>query len=305
MRLRKNNFTIVEMLIVISIIGILMGVMLPALNKVKVRAKYTRWLAFNAKNNHDPDTIINYNFEAMDFQAKIDGTYYPVLYNGAIACKAPGYDPAAYNGVLSTTATSAVAKKNPANYPQWVRGGGRWAGIKNALQFNGTNNFVDIPGTACLNFDPSKDDFTILLWANFNSTGTKCLWGKNYALTVNSQYDMYLSGNSITACIGNTTLQRTVPAVSRAVWYNIAVVNKAKTGVKIYINGILMSGGTTAPALPSSYLADGNLLIGGSHSGTGGIGRANFFAGRMDEFVMFKRALSDKEIMEHCKTGMP
>ena len=305
MRVRKNNFTIVEMLIVVSIIGILMGVLMPAIAKARVRAKYTRWLAFNAQNNRDPDTIINYNFEAMDFQAKIDGVYYPVLYNGAIACKAPEYDPAAYNGVLSTTATTAAAQKIPANYPQWVRGGGRWAGMKNALQFNGTNNFVDIPGTACLNFDPSQNDFTILLWVNFNSTGTRCLWGKNNNLTVNSQYDMYLSGTSITSRVGNTTLQRTVPAAGLGTWYNIALVNKAKSEVKMYVNGILMSGGTAAPALPSNYLVEKNLLIGCSRSGAAGAGKANFFAGRMDEFVMFGRALSDKEIMEHYKVGMP
>jgi len=302
---RRKSFTIVEMMVVIAIVGILMGMMLPALGKARTRAKYVRWLAFNAQNNRDPDTIINYNFEAMDFQAKIKGTYYPVLYNGAIACNAPGYDPAAYNGILSTTATTAAAKKNPANYPQWVRGGGRWMGMKNTLQFNGTNNYVDIPGTDSLNFDPSKNDFTVLLWVNFNSTGTRCLFGKNYTLTGNSQYDLYLSGTYISSRIGNASLQRRVPVISRANWYNIAVVNKAKTGVKMYVNGALMTGGTAKPALPSSYLVNANLLLGASHSGATGAGRANFFAGRMDEFVMFGRALSDKEIQGQYKMGMP
>jgi prepilin-type N-terminal cleavage/methylation domain-containing protein len=77
----KKSFTIVEMMVVIAIVGILLGMMVPALGKARARAKYVRWLAFNAQSNRDPDTIINYNFEAMDFQAKINGTYYPVLYS--------------------------------------------------------------------------------------------------------------------------------------------------------------------------------------------------------------------------------
>ncbi|MFA6104479.1 MAG: LamG-like jellyroll fold domain-containing protein [Victivallaceae bacterium] len=302
---QKSYFTLVEMFIVISIVGILIGMMLPALAKAQIRAKYVRWLGFNAQNNRDPDTVINYNFEAVDFQTKVDGVYTPTLYNGALACNIPGYDSASYNGILSTTV--ANPRTAALNLPQWVQGGGRWMFLKNALSFNGANSYVAIPGTKCINFDPSTQDFTILMWVNFNTVrNVQCLFGKNNTLTGNSQYDLYLS-TSLRSRVGNSSMTRTIPAILPSAWYHIALVNKAKVGVKMYLNGTLMTGGNK-PALPVSYMATQDLVIGASSNGVNarGVPRfSNWFSGFMDEYLMFGKALSDKEIMGQYKMGMP
>ncbi len=302
---QKSYFTLVEMFIVLSIVGVLLGMMMPAFAKAQTRAKYVRWLAFNAQNNRDPDTIINYNFEAIDFQTKIDGVYTPTLYNGALGCNIPGYDAASYNGILSTTVTNP--RTAALNLPQWVPGGGRWMFLKNSLSFNGGNSYVTIPGTKCINFNPATQDFTVLMWISFNTVrSVQCLFAKNNTLTGNSQYDLYLSA-SLRSRVGNSSLTRTIPAILPSVWYNIALVNKAKVGVKIYVNGTPMTGGNN-PALPVSYLAAQDLVLGTSSNGVNarGVPRfSNWFSGFMDEFVMFNKALSDKEIMGQYKMGMP
>lgn len=302
---QKSYFTMIEMFIVISIIGVLLGMMMPALMKAKARAKYVRWLAFNAQNNRDPDTVVNYNFEAIDFQTKINGVYTPTLYNGAQSCNIPGYDSASYNGILSTTA--ANPRTAALNLPQWVQGGGRWLHLKNALAFNGSNSYVNVPGIKCLNFDPSSQDFTILMWVKFNTVRrVQSLFGKNNTLTGNSQYGLYLN-TSLRSRVGNSSLTRTSPAILPSVWYNIALVNKAKVGVRMYVNGTLMTGGTT-PALPVKYLAEQDLVLGASNNGVtaGGVPRfSSWFSGFMDEFIIFNRALSDKEILGQYKMGMP
>jgi len=302
---QKSYFTLVEMFIVISIIGVLIGMMMPAFAKAQIRAKYVRWLAFNAQNNRDPDAVINYNFEAVDFQTKVNGVYTPTLYNGALGCNAPGYDSASYNGILSTTV--ANPRTAALNLPQWVPGGGRWLNLKNALSFNGGNSYVDIPGMKCIDFDPSTQDFTILMWVNFNAVRTvQCLFGKNNTLTGNSQYDLYLNG-SLRSRVGNSSLTETIPAIQPSTWYNIALVNKAKVGVKMYVNGTLMTGGAT-PALPLKYLATQDLVLGASNNGINARGVArfsNWFSGFMDEFVLYNKALSDIEIMGHYRMGMP
>jgi len=302
---QKLYFTLVEMFIVISIIGVLIGMMMPMFAKAQTRAKYIRWLAFNAQSNRDPETVINYNFEAVDFQTKVDGVYTPTLYNGALGCNIPGYDSASYNGILSTTVTNP--RTAALNLPQWVHGGGRWLNLKNSISFNGSNSYVAIPGTKCINFDPSTQDFTALMWVNFNTVKTvQCLFGKNNTLTGNSQYDLYLS-SSLRSRVGNSSLTRTMPAILPSAWQHIALVNKAKAGVKMYVNGILMTGGNK-PALPVSYLATQDMAIGASSNGVTakGVPRfSNWFSGFMDEFAMYNKALSDKEIMGHYKMGMP
>ena len=302
---QKLCFTLVEMFIVISIIGVLIGMMMPAYAKAQKRAKYVRWLASNAQNNRDPDTVINYNFEAIDFQTKIDGIYTPTLYNGALACNMPGYDSASYNGILSTTVTNP--RTAALNLPQWVQGGGRWLHLKNSLSFNGSNSYVTVPGTKCVSFDPSVQDFTVLMWVNFNTARTvQCLFGKNNTLTGNSQYDLYLNA-SLRSRVGNSNLTRTIPAILPSTWYNIVLVNKAKVGVKMYVNGTLMTGGNT-PALPISYQATQDLVLGASNNGVNAKGTprfSNWFSGFMDEFLIYNKALSDKEIMGHYKMGMP
>jgi hypothetical protein len=302
---QKLYFTLVEMFIVISIAGVLIGMLLPAFAKAQMRAKYVRWLAFNTQNNRDPDTVINYNFEAIDFQTKVDGVYTPTLYNGALSCNIPGYDSASYNGILSTTV--ANPKTAALNLPQWVQGGGRWLYLKNSLSFNGSNSYVTIPGTKCINFDPAAQDFTILMWVNFNTVSTvQCLFGKNNTLTGNSQYDLYLN-KSLRSRVGNSSMNRTAPAILPSIWHNIALVNKAKAGVKMYVNGTLMTGGNK-PSLPVNYLATQDLALGASNNGVSakGVPRfSNWFSGFMDEFVMYNKALSDKEIMGHYKMGTP
>jgi hypothetical protein len=57
---------------------------------------------------------------------------------------------------------------------------------------------------------------------------------------------MYLSGTSLLP-YWQEYLAADYSAISRASWYNSS---KAKIGVKMYVNGALMTGGTARPALP-------------------------------------------------------
>jgi len=113
MKRKRESFTLIEMIVVLSIIGILMGMVVPAMHKAKKRAQYTRWLAFNAVLNRDPDTVINYNFQHQGFKVKYNNGLCEALPNGAIGCMAEGFEPSKYDGIF-------------VNGPEWVRNGGRW-----------------------------------------------------------------------------------------------------------------------------------------------------------------------------------
>ena len=81
--MKKSNsrkcFTLIEMIVVLSIIGVLAGLGVPSLVKAKERARYVRWLSFNNHMNSDPSTVINYNFENTDFKTTYQGVSLPAL----------------------------------------------------------------------------------------------------------------------------------------------------------------------------------------------------------------------------------
>jgi len=300
----------VEMLLVVSIIGILVGMTFPAISMARERAKYMRAIAFNAQINRDPDALINYNFEAPDYTVKYKGRYRAALYNGAAGCVANGYNPTDYSGILMNMSYVNPNTNPVQSSPEWVSGGGRWK-FKNALLFNGTTDYVFIPGTYNTNFDPSKDDFSVAMWVKFNVfSGDQYLFGKSRALTGNnSQYNVNIRANRrIRTCFGGKNKAWTSPLPEVRMWYHVAVVNRAGKAVECYLNGKLM--GPTAVSVPSNKMIQAFMNI-GAYSNNGknpfeaSAGMRNYFNGFMDEFVMYNRALSAKEIEGHYKMGTP
>jgi prepilin-type N-terminal cleavage/methylation domain-containing protein len=290
----KRRFTLIEMLMVVMVIGILFGMLMPALGKAKVRAKYTRWLGYNSMVSRDPDVIINYNFETMDYKSKVKGVFYPAVFNNAAGCTAAGFDSTHYAGILSPAGSG----------PTWLRGGGRWLKLKNALLFDGVNDYVEVLGTKLTNFNPSQQDFTIIIWANPAIRANQTLCSKTISATTNSQYNLYMATTGVRARVGNVNIQRTTPPVQVSRWHCIALVSSVKGGMKLFMNGKLMTGGTATNVFPGNYVNNLTLLLGAAHNGNA----TNFvyrFRGRMDEFVMYNRALSDKEIFGYYQMGNP
>ena len=328
------------MLFVISIIGILTGILLPSLVKSRERAKSVRWLASNELWNRDSDTILNFNFEYVGYMVNYRGTVFPGLRNGAVGCGVTGFEPPLYDGVL-------------VGGPELKKKCGRW-GSNNALQFDGVNDFVLIPGTKALNFDPGKDDFTFILWFNLDNlnSSTKTFFSKA-DLPAGSQYDASLESKTISVGLGTSSTPAEYPDIKENKWINLAIrCSAGKTA--IFMNGKQIGGSPQSAAAQQAFdtstlamikipfeifsvAQSSNSNAGGQGGGQGGgtstqsVSHANFvlgasgisgesdisgttikvqntsyyFQGMLDEVIVIKRTLSDGEISGIYKMGNP
>lgn len=283
----KKFFTLVEMLVVASVIGILMGMLLPGIAKAKKRAKYIRWFAHNAIVNRDGDAVLNYNFMYNDYYVNYLGQQRQALRNGAIGCTAKDFEPKDYDGILM-------------NSPEWRIGKGRW-GFNNALQFDGNNDYVLVPGKRSLNFNASKDEFSMIAWIYCDAINSNRMLFSKSEWPNDTQYDAYWASNRMRADLGTDNPSWTSPSLTASKWYQVAFVC-ASTGYYMYMNGQPMTGGPSSNKPPTkSVISDANFILGAVSRKNG---TPNFyFQGRMDEFIMYQKALTPSEVKGNYKMG--
>jgi hypothetical protein len=315
MKIRRNNYTVLELLFVVVCVAIIMKMLMPAFAEARAKARFTRWLGFNRQCSSDPACVINLNFQ--------DGT------GSTVTNTAAGHE----NSRFNAKEYSGIVK---GNY-KWTRG--RWWKGKKALQFNGVNTMIEFPLSEAIDFG-EDDSFTILIWVKFDRFRRwDGLYGKCYQAIPPwgyGQYDLYYDGTVYTSksaqgqfevdvcktCIGfdNVTIDDkdvktpniTLDTIN---WFHIVLRNKVlpngKNQVDVFYNGRRLLARATNNYVSTETKCAAKLIIGalrfrvddrnGNPTLDGRI--ANYFQGRIDEFIMYKRALQDTEVMGHYKMG--
>lgn len=344
----RHPFTLIEILIVVILIFILFAMSLSSFQKARVRAKFTRWYAFNRNCSNDAYCVINFNFqEGKDI----------VLNNSAQGADIKNFNYKDYNGYFWNSVLPAPTPiaMNPTSginaycatttgYPTWVKSGGRWGYYKHALQFDGSNSCVVVPGTQGLDFTP-LDDFTVFCWVKFDKMElgdcpfSKSLWGTSTDAA--AQYDLY--ANNFAGSTGQGSFDVDV-FTTCATWMDTDVDFNKKGWVHLVLRyeyiglnssgkceGRIMTFVNGEPLGPYQETTEENpgtctatdwkvcstlkvpLVLGGAgcYKKYWDPGRYDktkvgqlwnelcvkkHFKGKMDEFIVYKRALSDNEI---------
>ena len=287
MRRPTHRFTMIEVLVVLGVISILATGLMPRLNASRKKAQYVRWKAFNNSLNSDPSLVLNLDFEFPDTTIDSPSGRVPAVLNRAEGCDIENFVGQDYHGVMR-------------NSPEWRRG--RWPN-KWALQFNGSNTYVDVQKRNAVNFDPSDDDFTVTAWVNFDRLGygdtifSKCAW------LASAQYDVYhLTGGRLEADVGGGSPWGIFPNTGLAPneWHQV-VLRNTDGRFQLYFDGEQMS--NTGGDVSGSGTSNANFRIG--CAGNSGGGTSYHFKGRIDEVLMFRRALTPAEIKGHYEMGAP
>ncbi|MDP3723212.1 MAG: LamG-like jellyroll fold domain-containing protein [Candidatus Omnitrophota bacterium] len=196
-----------------------------------------------------------------------------------------------------TTGTIAADKSGSSNTgtltngPTWTTGK-----VGNALQFDGTNDYVDLGNGASVQLGGTDKSFTLAAWAKRASSGTgdvivlQGVGATNQGLTM-----MYRAANSFTCGFYGNDLDTsaTYPDVNE--WHHwVCTYDGATNARKIYRDGVLTASDTAA----SDYVGSGGTRIGMAPWDVSG-----YFGGLIDEVRIYNRVLTAGEVVAVYQTG--
>ena len=300
---KQQHFTIIELLVSVAIIAILFSMLMPAFNESREKARFARWLQFNKQCSNDPKCVINLNFQDDNGD---------VLKNSAQGYEDEGFSASDYNGLL----------KGSYELVQ-----GRWKKGKKAIIFDGISTYIEFPKSKYVDFDGTTD-FTIIAWVKFNfpsDTATNSIFSQSYKNISTSGYRLFFVQNEpnpnakvkmVTADTGTSIVKFNNMDKDKNIyikldsesWFQVVMRNKLVNGnqqVNVFVNGIELNIRNTTLDAARTAKSTAKLAIGcmRRRKANGNDAMRNFFKGKMDEFMIYSRALSDREIKNHYEMG--
>lgn len=317
--MKKQHFSLVEILAAIAIVSMLAGMLLSGLAEAKYRGRYGRWLGYKSNLKAEPELTAYF-----DFQEGGDGA---TLANKAFWINQPKYDQAKVNGVISAA--------------QWTWG--RWRG-KGALAFDGSQSLVTIPDKNTIgNLGP---EFSFETWiypfstrrdailfktqhilpgtATTSNSGGGSGWGQDVKdeifvveLRSNNRIDFtfiadrewsnpnnsqgvgsgYAWGRTLTKSAKVSQTSSAKIQITPYNWYHIIITYSfEKAALNLYVNGKLIQ--TNSEGRPVRFFF-GETFIGGDSS------PGSSFHGLIDELAVYNRELSPAEVKAHHEMGEP
>ena len=166
----------------------------------------------------------------------------------------------------------------------------RFGNPNSAYYFDG-NSYILAPNSVSLS--SPTNNLTMMFWVNISNWSP--YFTQNYASVIcksnsslNCQYRSSLTPDGISQINNNNLWSLTGTTINLNQWYFVVVVVSGNT-CKLYINGILVSQGSSAGSFPFS--SNNPLYIGRDDAGT-----LDYYTGKIDDIRIYNRSLTNNEI---------